>query len=173
MKGEYFMESKVVLFNSNGIKIGETYARRARQLVSRQRAEWLGENQQAIRFYPEMENMDGTVTEPEPIEVQDTQAHQLYFAHWSRGYYYLAVIDEDLENYVRVTFFDGYKRILPKEQVIELQEAFNTMTFQGNWQEGLFWYNGVLSSLQPLIMAYNDGDVEHVSLSQLRAFFPR
>jgi len=47
------------------------------------------------------------------------------------------------------------------------------MAFEGNWQEGLFWHKGELFSHSPLIIAYNDGDIEHISLHQLRAFFPQ
>jgi len=54
------MEGKVLLYDSNGIKIGETFTRRARQLVKQQRASWVNENQDAIRFAPGMENLDAT-----------------------------------------------------------------------------------------------------------------
>ena len=52
------MENKVLLYDSNDIKIGETFARRARQLVKQQRASWTNENQDAVRFAPGMENFD-------------------------------------------------------------------------------------------------------------------
>ena len=54
------MESKVLIYNSDDIKIGETFIRRARQLVKRQRAMWVNDEQTAIRFAPGMENMDST-----------------------------------------------------------------------------------------------------------------
>ena len=171
------MEKKIELYNSNNIKIGETYVRRARQLVNRQRARWVDSNQTAIRFYPEMENMDdGNMDDAvhEPIQVSDFSAFQLCFAPWSRGYYYPAIIDEVLQEHVRVTFLeDGERLLLQKEQIVELQEAFNTMAFEGNWQGGVAWFKGELFSLSPLIMAYNDGDMEHLSLIQLRAYFPQ
>lgn len=44
------MEGKVTLFNVNNDKIGETYIRRARQLVKQQRALWVDDSQKAIRF---------------------------------------------------------------------------------------------------------------------------
>ena len=47
------MESKVLLYDSNDVKIGETFTRRARQLVKQQRASWINENQDAIRFAPD------------------------------------------------------------------------------------------------------------------------
>jgi len=59
------MESKVLLINSNDDKIGETFVRRARQLVRRQRAVWVDDNHTAIRFYPGMEKMDDTAA---PVE---------------------------------------------------------------------------------------------------------
>ena len=52
------MEDKVQLYNSSGVKIGETYARRAKQLVKQQRALWIDESCCALRFISGMENLD-------------------------------------------------------------------------------------------------------------------
>jgi len=52
------MEGKVLLFDSKGTKIGETFARRARQLVKQQRAFWIDDKHESIRFYLDTENMD-------------------------------------------------------------------------------------------------------------------
>jgi len=52
------MEGKVLLYNSNDVKIGETYMRRARQLVKQQRAVWIDDGQEAIRFAPGAENLE-------------------------------------------------------------------------------------------------------------------
>lgn len=52
------MENKVMLYNSDGVKIGETFVRRANQLVKQQRAAWVDDEQKAIKFAPGMENMD-------------------------------------------------------------------------------------------------------------------
>ncbi len=57
------MESKVIMFNSDDIKVGETYMRRARQLVSQQRAEWTDEGRSAIRFAPDGELLPETAAE--------------------------------------------------------------------------------------------------------------
>ena len=52
------MENRISLYNANGVKIGDTFTRRARQLVRQQRAMWTDDSQTAIRFAPGMENMD-------------------------------------------------------------------------------------------------------------------
>ena len=52
------MESKVLLYDSNDVKIGETFIRRAKQLVKQQRASWSDDSQKAIKFLPGMENLD-------------------------------------------------------------------------------------------------------------------
>lgn len=57
------MEGKVLLYNSDGAKIGETFIRRARQLVKKQRATWVDDNQDAIRFAPGMENADDSAVD--------------------------------------------------------------------------------------------------------------
>jgi len=69
------MESKVLLIDSNDVKIGETFVRRARQLVRRQRAVWMDDNHTAIRFHPGMENMDDTpaVVEHPPAKSEITE----------------------------------------------------------------------------------------------------
>ena len=58
------MEGKVQLFNSNDVKIGETFLRRAKQLIRQQRASWTDETQTAIRFAAGMENLDTPATQP-------------------------------------------------------------------------------------------------------------
>ena len=45
------MKNKVMLFDASGTPVGETFMRRARQLVNQQRAEWI--NDSAIRFAPD------------------------------------------------------------------------------------------------------------------------
>ena len=52
------MEGKVLLYDSNDNRIGETFVRRAKQLVKQQRASWTDDSQSAIRFAPGMERMD-------------------------------------------------------------------------------------------------------------------
>ena len=54
------MEGKVALYDSNNIKIGETFTRRARQLVKQQRASWVDDSQSAVKFAPGMEHMEDT-----------------------------------------------------------------------------------------------------------------
>jgi len=49
------MEGKVLLFDATGAEIGETYARRARQLVKQQRAIWADDTHTAIQFMPDAE----------------------------------------------------------------------------------------------------------------------
>jgi len=47
------MESKVIMYDANGTEVGETYTRRARQLVKQQRAVWADDTHTAIRFAPD------------------------------------------------------------------------------------------------------------------------
>ena len=57
------MESKIALYDADGKSIGETFVRRARQLVKQQRATWLDEEHTAIRF-----NADPALDEAETWE---------------------------------------------------------------------------------------------------------
>ena len=56
------MEGKVLLYDSNDVKIGETFKRRAKQLVKQQRATWIDDKQEAIRFAPGAEKIESTAT---------------------------------------------------------------------------------------------------------------
>ena len=97
---------------------------------------------------------------------------QTVFAPWRDGYYYPATIDEVLGTDIKVSYLDGYKGQVAREDVVELQEAFQTMQFQGNWKHGGLFYKGTLSSDLPMTMYYNDGDVEQITLEQLRGAMP-
>jgi len=59
------MEGKIALFDANGTAIGETFMRRARQLVKQQRADWADDARTAIQFYPDTEEV------PMPGEFQE------------------------------------------------------------------------------------------------------
>jgi len=52
------MEEKILLYDSDNVKIGETYVRRARQLVKQQRACWTDDGQKAIRFVTGAEHLE-------------------------------------------------------------------------------------------------------------------
>jgi len=163
------MENKITLYNSNNVRIGETFARRARQLVKQQRAMWTDDTETAIRFAPGMENMD---IAPEDTH-EDTQKtltpNQLCFAPWADHYYYPAVITDVLPHIVKVAYLDGYTGQAPPELIFGVQEAFDTMTFECRYG-WLGFYKGILVSQYPIVFQYNsDGIVEYTELRKLRA----
>jgi len=98
---------------------------------------------------------------------------QTVFARWRNGYYYPATVEEVLGNEIKVSFLDGYKGKVARAHVVELQEAFQTMQFQSNWKHGGIFFKGKLTSQLPMIMHYDDGDVEEITLDQLRGRPPR
>jgi len=98
---------------------------------------------------------------------------QTVFARWKDGYYYPAVVDEILGSHAKVSFLDGDEGRVLKEHMMELQEAFETMNFQGNWKYGGIFFKGVIASHLPMVMHYNDGDVEQIELGQLRGVMPK
>jgi len=155
------MENKVTLYNSNNIKIGETYMRRARQLVRQQRAIWTDSYETAIRFAPGADNANASTG-------GDVEENQLCFAKWWDGYYYPAVAGMASHDRMRVAFLDGSSGHARKEDIFDLQEAFKIMEFQGKWRNGWFFYKGTITSHNPMIMNYNDGDIEQIELRQLR-----
>ena len=57
------MDIKIALYDADGNKIGETFKRRAKQLVKQQRAVWEDESQTSIRFLPDEDNFFEEVEE--------------------------------------------------------------------------------------------------------------
>ena len=51
------MSSMITMFDASDNKIGETFFRRAKQLVKQQRAAWTSDDQKAIKFVPGMESL--------------------------------------------------------------------------------------------------------------------
>ena len=100
--------------------------------------------------------------------MQNMQVHQLCFALWKDGYYYPAIISEVLPNHAKVALLDGSSGITSKDHVVELAEAFETMEFEGKFRNWWFFYKGKITSHNPMIMHYYDGDVEQIELRQLR-----
>ena len=91
------------------------------------------------------------------------------FARWAPdGYYYPGVVDSIEENQVNIIFLDGDEAAVPVAHIIELETALNRLALEGNWQYGGLFYPGNLSNRVPMIMNYDDGDVEQVQLAQLR-----
>jgi len=59
-------EAKIVLYDADGTKVGETFTRRARQLVKQQRAQWTDEEHTAIQFAPDEREAWEAAPEYEP-----------------------------------------------------------------------------------------------------------
>jgi len=68
------MEGKIALYNADGAQIGETFIRRARQLVKQQRATWVDDNHTAIRFNLDIED----VSVPYPVSDKPPERNHLY-----------------------------------------------------------------------------------------------
>ena len=51
------MSNMITMLDASDNKIGETFFRRAKQLVKQQRAAWTSDEQKAIKFLPGMENL--------------------------------------------------------------------------------------------------------------------
>ena len=116
------MEGKVILYDSNNIKIGETFVRRARQLVKQQRASWVSDDQTAIRFAPGMEKADDLI---------DDHTHETYTAHSTD-------IDADLLNLARkrVRAWFAFKLHLSLAIIINV---FLIMVYMLTDRGGYFW----------------------------------
>ena len=65
------MEEKIILYDSNNVKVGEAFMRRARQLVNQQRAEWTDETHTAIRFAPDVEEWEPAKPAADSVDKKD------------------------------------------------------------------------------------------------------
>ena len=161
------MENKVSLYNSYGIKIGETFTRRARQLVRQQRAMWTDDTQTAVRFAHGMEHMDTGIEDLHEFE-DDLAPNQLCFAPWHDNYYYPAVISDVHPHMVKLAFLDGYTGSAAPRHVMGLQEAFDTLGFECKYG-WLGFYKGAIISQEPIVFQYyGDGIMEQTELRRLR-----
>jgi hypothetical protein len=97
------------------------------------------------------------------------QIGQKVFALWEDdGYYYPALIDEVFKDCYKVSYLDGEEDTVPKQCVVQLQEALKTMSLECNLNKSGVFYGCVLSNHQPLTVTYDDGEVEQIEISQLR-----
>ena len=62
------MSKMITMYDASDNKIGETFFRRAKQLVKQQRAAWTSDDQKAIKFAPDMDNIS---EESDDIAQQD------------------------------------------------------------------------------------------------------
>jgi len=160
------MENKIILYNSSGAKIGETYPRRAKQLINQQRAMWTDDTQTAIRFAPGMEHMGQTTGHSPPGEFIPAP-NQLCFAPWEDQYYYPAVINNLLPGRISVVFLDTYESDVLPEHVLSLEEGFEMLDFQCKYS-WLGFYDGVITSREPIVFQFDDGIIQQVALNKLR-----
>ena len=72
------MDGKVLLLDANDAKVGETFFRRARQLVSQQRAEWVDESHNAIRFAPDTDDWREETAYPAAAEESADDDNWIY-----------------------------------------------------------------------------------------------
>jgi hypothetical protein len=119
------------------------------------------------------ESFDGSIAEHlyeeyDGIFYVDGEEAEVLFARWQDNFYYPAVVLEYFDDQLKVNYLDGDSGMVDKDQTMDLQEAFNTLSFQGNWQNSGLFYKGIIADYDPMIMNYNDGDVEEVQLRQLR-----
>jgi len=101
---------------------------------------------------------------------------KVIFARWEHdGYYYPALLADNQfapEIEVRVAFLDGDVGTVLSHQVVEQDRAFEVMAFEGNWKNYAAYYKGVITSRNPLIINYDDGVAEHITIKQLRGAMP-
>ena len=72
------MVSKVLLYDANDAKVGETFMRRARQLVNQQRAQWIDDSHSAIRFAPDVNKWEKEVVPSSTITTDSEDDSWLY-----------------------------------------------------------------------------------------------
>jgi|GEM_PF-1830503 len=140
--------NNIQLFNADGVKIGETFPRRAKQLVKQQRGVWTDWTETAVRFYPGMENMD--VKDEDPTDnapVPNARPTVQSFVQST------PVMAQPVASPPPMHQQQGH---LPAEQ--EAQLHINDLCF-ALWQTDGMYYPAVISDVTPLevYVAYLDG----------------
>jgi len=69
---------RIKLYSSDGAQIGETFTRRARQLVKQQRAEWMDDSHTAVQFFPDAEDFSADEPVDIPLPRSPYEAGDLY-----------------------------------------------------------------------------------------------
>jgi len=112
------------------------------------------------------------ISEQPPPPANPSLPENVIFARWSDGFFYPGVVGEWVNGQRRIAFLDGDTGLAAEHDILPLEGALNRLELQGNWKNGGIWFRGSLGSHNPLIMNYNDGDVEQIQLSQLRGSLP-
>jgi len=98
---------------------------------------------------------------------------EIIFARWEHdGYYYPAKIGQSHERHVQVLFLDGDTATVQKEDIIPLEQVLSTFALEANWKNHGGFFRGKIEGRDPLVMKYDDGDVEIIELRQLRGANP-
>ena len=71
------MSNMIAMLDASDNKIGETFFRRAKQLVKQQRATWTSEYQKAIKFLPGMENVSEEAKDVPQDPADEKWIHEL------------------------------------------------------------------------------------------------
>ena len=108
------------------------------------------------------------------VKPEGPSAAQMVFARWKSGkYFYPGVVKGVHEGNATVLFFDGEMGVAAMDDILELEDALTSLNLEGNWNNFGFYYKGTIAGREPLVMHYNDGDVELVELGQLRGRRPK
>jgi len=93
------------------------------------------------------------------------------FAIWADdGYYYPATVTGTNDGQINVEYLDGTQVLLSQEDILEAQDAYDSLNFEADWQNGGKYYACKVTNTNPLTVEYKmDGVIEEIELSQLRA----
>ncbi|MCL2530624.1 MAG: hypothetical protein FWE40_00505 [Oscillospiraceae bacterium] len=96
------------------------------------------------------------------------------FARWSDGYFYPGALGEQEQfgDRTQIHFLDGDTAMVLDDDILQLDQAFAVLQMEGNWKHGGVFFKGTVASQNPMVMHYNDGDVEMIQLRQLRGAKP-
>jgi len=97
------------------------------------------------------------------------------FARWTDdGYFYPGILGEreQFGDHTQINFLDGRSAMVLEHDILEINHAFSILQMEGNWKLGGLFFKGQVASRSPMVMHYNDGDVEMIQLRQLRGAKP-
>ena len=110
--------------------------------------------------------------EQTPAAADPSLPEDVIFARWTDGFFYPGVAGEWHGEHRKIMFLDSDVGLAAEHDILPLEDALARLELQGRWKNGGMWFRGSLGSRNPLVMHYNDGDVEHIQLRQLRGAVP-
>ena len=129
------MKPKIIVYDEERVKVGTTYPRRAKQLVSNLKAKWLDESHSAIELLPPTANVEGGITmngggcAVEATKSEDSNTQELSEGISKKKSIILDVYRDDVEEVLRSSPFEIIKKSKRRTRMLHI--SFSAVLWSG------------------------------------------